>query len=460
MLPTAPVNTTLATFLAGWRDRALPTEVTHEAGRALLNSLGASVGACGHPAVTILREWSLRTSARTEPAHLHWFGDAVSAEQAALVNTALMHVLDFDDTHLATYCHAAPPVFAAVLAEAERLDASGAEVLQAAVLGIEVELLVARALFPSHYLRGNHISATAGAVGAAAACSVLSGLDAGQIESALGLAMASAAGLIETIGTMGNAYGVGNAARTGVVTAWLAGHGLTTAPTVLEGEKGMLRAGSDETNEKLAALTGGLGRDWQILANSYKYFATETITQAPLECVFNVLRRIEPARRAALAGITLKTAPIVVDVVRQRGAKIGGGPPADDLEAMFDIRYCVAAAWLAGDWTHEQLLPAAVANPLVRALRERIDVVGDAALGVEDADCVFHFDDGTAIGERVLGFRGSSTNPMSDDELRAKFTTAAAGRMTPAAAEEVVEGALSLGRFGSCREFVRLLRLS
>jgi 2-methylcitrate dehydratase PrpD len=460
-LSAPPANAVLGAFLAEWRGRALPPEVTHEARRALLNSLGASVGAAAHPTVAILRDGALRSAPSGSPSHILWLGDAVVADQAALVNAALMHVLDFDDTHLATYCHPAPPVFSALLAEGERVDASGTALLQAAALGMEVELLVARALFPSHYLRGNHISATTGAVGAAAACAVLHGLDAEQSAHALGLAMATAAGSVETIGTMGNAYGVGNAARGGVAAAWLAGRGLTTARTALDGEKGMLRASSDEhAAGKLDGLLAALGSDWQVLRNSYKRFATETITQAPLECVFDMLAEIDPVRRGALTSVRLTTAPIVVDVVRQRSAKIGGGPPRDELEATFDIRYCVAAAWLAGTWSHDQLLPEAIESPTVRALRERIEVVGDPSVGVEDATLLFRFADGSEVERSVRGFRGSEHHPMSDGELRAKLVTAADGALDDGAAARIADATLAFGGDGdSCRDLMRLLRL-
>lgn len=458
--PPPPANAVLGAFLAEWRGRALPAEVTHEARRALLNSLGASVGAAAHPTVAILRAWAQRAAPADAPSHVLWLGDPAPADQAALVNAALMHVLDFDDTHLGTYCHPAPPVFAALLAEGERVDADGAELLQAAALGMEVELLVARALFPSHYLRGNHISATAGAVGAAAACAVLHGLDAGQCAHALGLAMATAAGSVETIGTMGNAYGVGNAARGGVAGAWLARHGLTTARTAFDGEKGMLRSSSDERDPgKLDALLAALGSDWQVLRNSYKRFATETITQAPLECVFDVLAQVDPVRRGRLESVRLTTAPIVVDVVRQRSAKIGGGPPRDELEATFDIRYCVAAAWLAGEWTHDQLLPEAIESPATRGLRERIEVIGDPGLGVEDAACVFRFADGSEIERSVRGFRGSEHHPMTDGELRAKLVTAADGVLDEGAAESIANAVLALGATSRCRDLVAQLRL-
>ena len=71
---------------------------------------------------------------------------------AALVNGISSHVLDYDDTHLATIIHPAGPIAAALFALSEEHHMTGAEFLHAFILGIEVECRLGKAIYPSHQL--------------------------------------------------------------------------------------------------------------------------------------------------------------------------------------------------------------------------------------------------------------------------------------------------------------------
>ena len=94
----------------------------------------------------------------------------VPARTAALLNGAAGHALDFDDTHTRMSGHPTAPVLPAALALAELLDASGAQLLTALIVGIEVESRITPLLGPAHYDTGWHATGTVGTIGAAAAC--------------------------------------------------------------------------------------------------------------------------------------------------------------------------------------------------------------------------------------------------------------------------------------------------
>src|SRR6266481_6227966 len=107
------------------------------------------------------------------------FGDAKTwtPAVAALLNGALGHSLDFDDTHADSSLHPSAPVVPAALAVGEMAGSSGRDVLTAIVAGYEVCCRLGNALDPtSHYARGFHPTATAGTYGAAAAAAKLFGL--------------------------------------------------------------------------------------------------------------------------------------------------------------------------------------------------------------------------------------------------------------------------------------------
>ena len=136
---------------------------------------------------------------------------------AAFVNAASGNVFDFDDTHHPTIIHPTAPVAPALFALAESQPMSGAALLHAFVLGVEVECRLGNAVSPWHYRRGWHITSTCGVFGAAAAVAKVLALDAEHIVWALGNASAQSSGLVETLGTMAKSIGVGAAARGGLV---------------------------------------------------------------------------------------------------------------------------------------------------------------------------------------------------------------------------------------------------
>ena len=89
-------------------------------------------------------------------------GERLDMAGAALVNGISSHTFDFDDTHLKTIIHPAGPVAAAILALAEETGATGRQVIDALVLGIDVSCRVGNAMYPDHYDRGWHITGSTG----------------------------------------------------------------------------------------------------------------------------------------------------------------------------------------------------------------------------------------------------------------------------------------------------------
>ena len=155
------------------------------------------------------------------------FGDAKTwtPAVAALLNGALGHSLDFDDTHADSSLHPSAPVVPAAFAIGEMVGASGRDVLTAIVAGYEVCCRLGNALDPtSHYARGFHPTATAGTYGAAAAAAKLFGLSKEQIIAAFGVSGSQAAGSLQFLvnGAWNKRYQVGAAAMNGVIAATLA----------------------------------------------------------------------------------------------------------------------------------------------------------------------------------------------------------------------------------------------
>ena len=168
-LDAPPITRILADFVAAHPSRGWEDSVDDEAHRSFLNWVGCAIGASRHPTV----EAALAAVTELEPsaqAMILGRSERVDVASAALLNGITSHTFDFDDTHLKTIIHPAGPVASAALALAERHRATGRELVDAIVLGVDVECRVGNAIYPDHYDRGWHITGSTGMLGAAAAC--------------------------------------------------------------------------------------------------------------------------------------------------------------------------------------------------------------------------------------------------------------------------------------------------
>jgi 2-methylcitrate dehydratase PrpD len=452
------VSERLVSFLMHWSARGVPVAVLHEAKRLLLNQLKASVGATSHDAVRILHDWARAQSgdrAAGDTAQVLWFGDRAAAEHAIVVNGALFEVLDYHDTYIPTFMHATSAVLPAVLAAGEIYGKSGCEVLNALALGMEVELAVATILMPTGYYRGFVPAGLVGGVGAAAGCAVLAGLDATRMRNAIGLAMCTAFGTYESVGSMALSYITGATARSGFTAFQLAERGLDAPRTAFEGEKGMLSSYSNEPAEKIDAVLADLGTTWRIHGQTYKTVPTETITHGPIECVL--------ALRGSANGRTIQrmrfgVEAIVVKIADERRERFGN--PNSELTARFDTRFCAAAAWQRGRFTLDEMRASAYSDAAILDLRSRIDLLADPSFKTfNGAALEITYTDGSTDAIRVPAFLGTPENRMSDQQLADVFRLAAEGTLSDTRAAAVLEAVWSLEQATSLKPLMALLSI-
>lgn len=445
----------LVEFMQTWAERGVPADVVHEAKRLLLNQLKASVGATSHDAVRLLHRWALKNSHGASEATALWFGDRVGAEQANVVNGALFEVLDFHDTYIPTFMHATSAVLPAVLAAGEVYQKNGREVLNALAIGMEVELAVATILMPTGYYRGFVPAGLVGGVGAAAACSVLAGLDSSRTTNAICMAMCTAFGTYESVGSMTLSYITGATSRSGFTAFQLAEQGMDAPRTAFEGEKGMLSSYSNESADKIDAVLATLGQTWRIHGQTYKTVPTETITHGPIECVLALRER---ARGRVPKRMRFNVSAIVVKIADERRERFGN--PHSELTARFDTRFCAAAAWQRGRFTLDEMREPAYTDAAILDLRSRIDLVADASFTTfNGAELQISYTDGSTDSVRVPAFLGTPENRMSDTQLAGVFRQAADGVISSGKATSILDAVWDLEHAASLRPLLSLLSL-
>lgn len=449
------VSERLINFAFEWKERGVPDDVTHEAKRLLLNQLKASVGATQTETVRILHESISPPRANQRPAHVIWLGTETTPEDAALVNGALYEVLDFHDTYIPCYMHATSAVLPAVMAAAEGRSHSGKEVIDALALGMEIELAIATMLMPTAYFRGYVPAGLTGSVGAAAACSILAGLNKDQMRDALGIAMCTAFGLYVSVGSMTLSYITGATARSGLTAFNLAAKGFDAPKTAFEGDKGMLVTHSDEDAGKIDEVLETLGQTWRIHGQTYKVIPTETITHGPVELVLDALPK---ANGRTVESLEFAVCPIVKDICDERMERFGD--PDSELTARFDLCFCAAAAWERGRFTLEEMQESTYTDKDVLALRSRTRLVEDKARETfEGCSLIATFTDGTTETANVDAFLGSPGSRMTDDQLSDLFRTSSADVLADGRADEILDAVWTLDQADSIADLMSLLTL-
>ena len=456
----ATVAQRLAAVITGRADGGVPPEVRHQAKRLILNACKGSVSAFDHPVIRTLLALEQEAQGSGRLASVLWLQARLPADAAAFVNAAMLEILDFNENHTENGpLHPTAPVLPAVLAEAQQIGAPGAAVLDALAIGVEIELAVASMLMWSAYQRGFMTGVLVGGVGAAAAVAALHGLSPEQTTNALGFAMTCALGAMENFGSAGHATNTGLACRNGLLAATLARHGLVTAPTAFEGKKGMLSSYSDEPLDKAEGIVGELeAGSWQrIFEPAFKSLPTETITHAPVECVLDLVSVLPADRRRDVRELRFRLNPLVAEITADRYAQFGR-PISNDLQAKFDQRLCVSAAWVRGRFTHDEMTQTAYDDQTILDVRDRVSGIPDPSLRIEQAMLEAHLADGTVQTARCSGFRGSPLRPLSDGELADLLRFHAVGRVEPSDLDALIDGVWHLDELPDMSDLLRRVR--
>jgi 2-methylcitrate dehydratase PrpD len=282
----AEETATLAAYVANLKFDDIPSEVRERAKVLTLDFLGSAIRARRDAESTPSLLKMLEALALDGSGESTVFGDAKTwtPAVAALLNGALGHSLDFDDTHADSSLHPSAPVVPAAFAVGELVGAPGRDVLTAIVAGYEVCCRLGNALDPtSHYARGFHPTATAGTYGAAAAAAKLFGLSQAQIIAAFGVSGSQAAGSLQFLvnGAWNKRYQVGAAAMNGVIAATLARNDFVGASESVEGKHGLLVGYTDNAHPDKAV--AGLGKTYETMKIGVKPYPSCRYTHAALD---------------------------------------------------------------------------------------------------------------------------------------------------------------------------------
>lgn len=434
----------LAAFATELRFEMLPAAVVAKVKLHLLDVLGVALAGAsmdfGRAALGVGQ--SLGGRAGTT---VIGFQERLPAAWAALVNGTLAHGLDYDDTHTESVVHVSASVVPVALATGEEQGADGKTFLAALAAGLEANIrlgLVARGGFHD---RGFHPTGICGTFASALVAGKVAGLSRAQLADALGLAGSQAAGSLEflTDGTWAKRMHAGWAAHSGLVAARLAASGFTGPRGTLDGRFGLYRSHLGDSGWDLAALTDGLGARWELLNIGLKPYPCCHFNHAFIDCAaalraaaLRAAYRLTPESIDEIeCCISPREVPVVCEPVATKRA------PQNDYDAKFSLPYAVASMLVRGHVDIDDFTPAAISDPQVLALAQRVVYRDDL-----DSDFPRHFPgririrlrNGRVIEHHEPINRGSAENPLSEDEVCDKFRSNAARVLPPGQVEAVI----------------------
>ncbi len=437
-----PVMDALVDFALGLDAAALPPAVVEAAGRSITDWLGTAIRGAAEPLADAVAAVIAATGGEAQ-ATVVGRGARTSALLAALANGAQSHALDFDDTHLPSIVHGAAPVAPVALALGEWRRATGADVLAAFVAGFEVETRIGRVIGRKLADRGWHVTGLLGHFGAATAAGKLLGLDHARLAQALGIAGTQAAGLEASFGTMSKPLHPGKAAMNGLLAALLAREGFTGPVAVLDAPTGLPGTFLGVTGMDRAA--EGLGKRFEIVDNSTKFYAACHLTHATIDAGRAIRARLDLSPDA-VESVRCHVNPLVLKVANQTAPRTG-------LEAKFSVAYCAATALVRGEAGEAQFAEASVADAGVARVMSRVTPEADPSLRVDAARMTLRLADGRVLEEHIAAARGTPDNPLTRDEVEAKFQRLA-GVVLPA--ERVARLAAMLRRLAELPDVAAL----
>jgi 2-methylcitrate dehydratase PrpD len=308
---------------------------------------------------------------------------------------------------------------------AERGKLGGDVLLPAVAAGYEMACRVGFAgAPPSMYKRGFHPTSAMGAFGAAVTAAALMNLSCEQMLNAVGIAGSFASGNMEYLaeGTLTKRVQPGQAAQAGILAALLAERGYTGPATILEGEFGFLHAYSDAAVP--SRLTDDLGKTWEIELTGIKAFGCCRYMQSPMEASLRAVRGQEwkpEDVQEIRVGLVSPGWGLVADPIEDKYE------PKTRVDGQFSLPFGVATALIHGQATVNEFREEQLKNPKILALAKRVTIHHDDALdraypALWPSWSEIHLKDGHVLRGAINTTKGEPDNPMTPDEVRAKFT--------------------------------------
>ena len=434
-----------------------PPDAIDAAKAAITDCLGCALAGSREPLADVLCDYVTGLGG-TPAATVIGRGFKTSSVEAALVNGAMSHALDYDDVTYITKTHPSAHLIPGALPLAEEVGATGGELLLAYLVGFEVACAVGDAISPGYFDDlGWHPTGPLGMLGASAAAARLLRLDPQQTAMAISLGASQAAGLRQNFGTMTKPYHAGAACRAGVNAAKLVQAGFTASDDALEGRFGFMRAFSGGVNYDPDRAAESLGSRCFMVESGIeiKKFPCCGSAHLALDATSQLLRR------ESFSAEQVDRIDVLVDFDPPRS--LIHSRPTSGLEGKFSMQYCLAAEIIDGQiglatFTDDQVMRAEAQDLIPRIeMRRHPGFEGQASWTEANHRVEVHLKDGRVIAERAERATTGALRGVTRDDVRVKFRDCAAVALSDANAETALQMLDSLEDVGPVGPLAELL---
>jgi len=432
-------------FITETNTKDIPPEIYEHAKIAFLDWLGVTLAGKNDPLVKKLIRYA-DLMGGDKHGTLIGRGIKKSLSQAALINGAASHALDYDDTLMTYVGHPTVTMIPSLLALSEWKEKSGIDFLTAYIIGMEAASVIGTCAGMDHYMHGWHATSTIGHFASAAACSRLLGLTENQTVYAFGIAGTQACGLKISFGTMCKPFHAGRASQAGLMAALLAADGFTSARNILEGPQGFFHVFNGEVKEDIVK---NLGKTWNIKNLAQKYHASCHATHSAIEAALTLVRR-EKILIDKIKFIRIHTSELSLGIVRNTEPKTG-------LEGKFSAIYCVANALLRETTGMPAFTDEMVMDSAVRTFMQKISIKLDKNMAALGARVEIKTDMGEIYSMTTDIIKDIPALEVKKSKIKDKFIDLTKPVLGDKKTDEILEKVFSLEKIDNLKPFIEKL---
>ncbi|MDG6985705.1 MAG: MmgE/PrpD family protein [Nitrososphaerota archaeon] len=448
----------LADYALSVRYRSIDERTVREMKARIIDALGCAIGAYGEEPVRMARRFALGAS-KGGPSGLLGTGDSSSPPISTFVNGLMIRYFDFNDTYLSKEPAHPSDNLAPCLAVSQAEGSNGKELIAAIVAAYEIQCRLCDAADIRH--RGwDHVNY--GLVSSSLASAKLMGLGVGKSTHAVNIALNGHIAMRQVRAgelSMWKGASFANAARNAVFAAMLAREGMTGPAPIFEGEMGFFSQVSGRFDLD-AGRFGGRKGEYKVSETYVKYWPAEYHAQTAVWAAIEVRKKVKDIRGAEKVLVeTHEAGYTILGKDREKWA------PKTKETADHSLPYMVGMALLDGTVDNETYSERNLANRSNLKFIEKVEVKEDPALtavyprGMPNRITMWE-KGGKVVSAQVDVPRGHPGNPMTKDELEAKFMKLTEGKVRESEAKEALKRLWRLDEEAELGEVMSMLRVT
>ena len=457
---TRSVSRQLADYVSEFSYQAIPPAVRERAKYLMLDAVGIAYASTQYPFAHHILS-GIRSVAGSGASSLIGLSDKLPLRDAVLMNGALVHGLDYDDTHVGAIVHPTASALPCAMGVTESINAGGRDLLAAYILGVETVVRVCGAAKGGFHHFGFHPTGIAAHFSCALQAGWLYGLNAHQLTMAQGLVGSTAAASQEFLdeGAWNKRLHPGWAGIAGITAAHLARNGYVGPTKTYEGRFGLYQSHLSHLKDEVDYdyVTAGLGERWELSEVAIKPFPACHLVHACADAAL-ALREKHNLKPEDIASVqALIPEPTMHIIAQPEANKI---KPVSDYDAKFSVQFVTAACLVLGRFGLAELEQDTLNNPLILDLAARVSYAADPDTAYPkyfSGGVIIKTRDGKTLRHHEAVNRGAGARALTADEISKKYRDNAAMALPGRRAEQVRDAILDIESL-SAREFMSVLR--